>query len=83
MRVVGDGLTGRGIKHDDIIIANAAADPASNRLCVAFQYGEVVLATLVEDGDGWALQRSSGELVPVDDNVEVWALVNALIRTKV
>lgn len=31
MRVVGDGLEARGIRDGDIIIANAAADPASSR----------------------------------------------------
>lgn len=83
MRVVGDGLEARGIKHGDIIIANAAADPKSGRVCVAFHCGEIVIATLHEDGDGWVIRRGSGESVPVDDDVEIWALVNALIRTNV
>lgn len=83
MRVVGDGLEARGIRNGDIIIANAAADPKSNRVCVAFQSGEVVIATLHECGDGWCMRRGSGELVPVTDDVEIWALVNALIRTNV
>jgi DNA polymerase V len=83
MRVVGDDLIARGIRDGDIVIANAAADPKSNRVCVAFQAGEMVIATLHEITDGWAIRRGSGELVPVSDDVEVWALVNALIRTNV
>jgi SOS-response transcriptional repressor LexA len=83
MRVVGEGLASRGIRHGDIIIANAAADAKSNKVCIAFHCGEIVIATLHEDSDGWVIRRGSGETVPVTEDVEVWALVNALIRTNV
>jgi DNA polymerase V len=83
MRVKGEGLRTRGIHGGDILIANAAADPKSNKVCVAFHAGEVVLATLHQTEDGWAIRQPSGELVPVEEEVEVWALVKALVRTDV
>ena len=83
MRVVGDGLLARHIRDGDIVVVNAAADPASNRICIAFHRGEVAIATLVQTDEGWALRKASGEVVPVIDDVEVWGLAEALIRTKV
>jgi DNA polymerase V len=85
MRVEGDGLAARGIFHGDIVIVNAAADPASNQVCVAVLRGETVIATLHQREEGWAIRRGSGELVSVDEdeNVDVWGMVNTLIRTKV
>ncbi len=84
MRVRTNGLRRRrGIHSGDIIVANASADPTNNKVCVAFLAGEVVLATLHETPGGWAIERGTGELVPVTDDVEVWALVKALVRTNV
>lgn len=84
LRVKGDDLRRRrGIHSGDIIVANADADPTNNKVCVAFLAGEVVLATLHETPNGWCIERGTGELVPVTDDVEVWALVKALVRTNV
>lgn len=83
MRIKGEGLRRRDIRDGDIIVANAAADPKSNKVCVAFLAGEVVLATLHQAANGWAIRDRSGELVPVTEDVEVWALVKALVRTDV
>jgi SOS-response transcriptional repressor LexA len=83
MRIGGNGFRPRGIHDGDFIIANAAADPTSNKVCVAFHSGEVMLATLHQTDDGWAIREASGKIVPVTDDVEIWALVKALVRTNV
>jgi len=83
VRVVGQQLRHRGIHAGDILIANAAADPAEGKVCVAFLHGEVILATLVRKGESWLLSPSSGQPQPVTDEVEIWAMIQALVRMKV
>ena len=83
VRVVGQELRGRGIHAGDILIANAAADPIPGKVCVAILHGEVILATLIRKDGGWWLAPSVGEPKPVSDDVEVWAIIKALVRLKV
>lgn len=83
VRVVGQELRGRGIHAGDILIANAAADPVPGKVCVAILHGEVILATLTRKDGSWWLTPSVGESVPVSDDVEVWAIIKALVRLKV
>lgn len=82
MRVSGDGLRERGIRDGDIVVVNAAADPVSNSVCIVVQHDEMVLATLHQQADGWAIRRGD-KTVPVQDGVDVWAQVVALVRTKI
>lgn len=83
VRVVGHELRARGIHHGDILIANAAAEPVSGKVCVAFLQGEVILATLTREDDAWWLKPASRPPLPVTDEVEVWAIISSLVRTKV
>ena len=83
VRVVGQELRGRGIEHGDILIANAAADPAPGRVCVAFLHGEVILATLTRKGESWWLAPARREPVEVSGDVEIWAIIKALVRMRV
>jgi len=84
VRVNGHELRARGIHHGDILIANAAAEPTAGKVCVAFLHGEVVLATLTRDKDTWWLAPSASRaIVPVTDEVEIWAIIDKLVRTKV
>lgn len=84
VRVVGHELRARGIFHGDILIANAAAEPTPGKVCVAFLHGEVILATLTRDDDQWWLAPSRGRsVVPVSEEVEIWAIIDKLVRTKV
>ena len=55
MRVHGHELRSRGIHAGDILIANAAAEPVSGKVCVAFLQGEVMLATLTLKNEAWWL----------------------------
>jgi DNA polymerase V len=83
VRVVGQELRSRGIHAGDILIANADSEPMAGKVCVALLHGEFVLATLVRENDEWWLRPSSGAPVHVDDDVEIWAIIKALVRMKV
>jgi DNA polymerase V len=83
VRVVGQELRGRGIEDGDILIANAAGAPASGKVCIAFLHGEAILATLHREGDGWWLRPSHKAPVEISDEVEVWAIVKALVRSPI
>lgn len=83
VRVVGHELRARGIFHGDILIANAAAEPAAGKVCVAFLHGEVILATLTLEEGAWWLTPAKRAPLPVTDEVEIWAMINTLVRTKI
>jgi SOS-response transcriptional repressor LexA len=83
VRVVGQALKERGIDHGDVLIVDAAASPVSGRVCVAVSRGEVILATLRRRGDAWLLRPAIGDPVPVEGDVEVWAIVESLVRVRV
>lgn len=83
VRVVGHEFRARGIFHGDILIANAAAAPTAGKVCVAFLHGEVILATLtLDEGTWWLAPSSTRSIVPVTDEVEIWA-IDKLVRTRV
>ncbi len=46
VRVKGDALAERGIQHGDILIADAAAAPASGRVVIAMIHGDVLVCQL-------------------------------------
>jgi DNA polymerase V len=82
VRVKGEGLKARGIRHGDVLVVNAAADPQPGKVCVAILDGEVILATLLmKDGLWWLNTRHSQR--EVHDDTEIWAIVEALVRFKV
>ena len=80
----GDALNQRGIRHGDILIADAAAPPMPGRVVVAMVHGDVVVCELAYKEAQWWLQPSrSSPAVCVGDDVEVWATVSGLVRTDV
>ena len=83
VRVIGNELRARGIFHGDIIIANAADEPSAGRVCVAFLHGEVILATLVREDETWWLKPAARPAVPVTEDVEIWAIINSLVRLNI
>ena len=83
VRVKGDGLKVRGIHGGDILVVNTEAEPRSGKVCVAFLFGDVCLAILSERDGEWWLEPSGQPAALVADDVEVWALVAALVRTDV
>lgn len=83
VKVVGQALRERGICHGDVLVVNAAADPKAGRVCVAFVHSDVILATLgLKDGSWWLRPANRPPLL-VDDDTEVWAIVEALVRFRV
>jgi SOS-response transcriptional repressor LexA len=82
VRVKGQALEARGIRDGDILITDAAAEPRPGVVCVAMIGGDVILATLARRGGDWLLIPSSGISVAITEDVEVWAVVHALVRTE-
>lgn len=82
VRAAGD-LPEWGIQHGDVLIADTDQPPAAGRVCVAFVHGSSVIATLVRRDGAWWLRFARRAAVPVDGDVEVWAIVCALVRTRV
>ena len=83
VRVKGHALAARGIQDGDILVADAAAEPKAGKVCVAMVGGDVILATLTQRDAQWVLAPSSGPLVTIADDVEIWAIVDALVRTRI
>lgn len=81
VRVKGQALESRGIRDGDILITDAAAEPAPGLVCVAMINGDVILATLAKRDGDWVLIPSTGGPLAITDDVEVWAVVHALVRT--
>lgn len=82
VRVTGQALSDRGIRDGDILVADAAAEPKPGKVCVAMVGGDVILATLTKRDEDWVLIPSSGTIITIADDVEVWAIVQALVRTQ-
>ncbi len=82
VRVKGQALESRGIRDGDILVTDAAAEPRAGLVCVAMIGGDVILATLAKRKGVWVLIPSSGAVTAVTDDVEVWAVVQALVRTE-
>lgn len=86
VRVKGDALIERGIRHGDILIADAAAAPAAGRVVIAMVHGDVLVCQLAwRDGQWWLRPSGPCPSLPVaaEDDIEVWAVVAGLVRTDV
>lgn len=83
VRVIGQALKARGIRHGDVLVVNAAADPVAGKVCVAIVDGEVILATLGFKDGGWWLKPSRADERPIEGETEIWAIVESLVRFKV
>lgn len=82
VRVKGQALEARGIRDGDVLVTDAAVEPRPGVVCVAMIGGDVILATLARRKGVWVLIPSSGSATPVTEDVEVWAVVEALVRTE-
>jgi DNA polymerase V len=83
VRALGEALRERGIFPDDVLITDAAAPPASGRVCVALVHGDMLLATLVRRGSSSWLKPSSEHCQPVEiegEAAEIWGIVCGLVR---
>lgn len=85
VRVSGDALRERGIHPGDILIADAAAAPATGRVVIAMVFGDVLVCQLAYRRGQWWL-RPAGEgkqPIAVAGEAEMWAVVAGLVRTDV
>ncbi|MBS1044473.1 LexA family protein [Gluconobacter cerinus] len=86
VRVEGDALVGRGIKHGDILVVDSALAPRAGVVVIASVGDELRVCELTQRPDGWWL-RPSGAPKPVqvddDTDVSIWAVATGLVRTHV
>ncbi len=80
VRVMGGSYPARGIAERDILVVDAAAERAPDRICVVMSAGEVFLAVLQRSGPAWAFIRAGGEEAVITDDMEVWGIVTASVR---
>jgi len=85
VRVSGDALRERGIHPGDILIADAAAEPAAGRVVIAMVLGDVLVCQLAFRHGQWWLRPAGPDkqAVPVEGEAEIWAVVAGLVRTDV
>lgn len=86
VRVRGDALAERGIRHGDILIADAAAPPAHGRVVIAVVHGDMLVCQLaLKRGSWWLQPTGNAEPLPIaaEADIEVWAVVAGLVRTDV
>lgn len=85
VRVLGEALVERGILPGDILIADAAAEPRPGGVAIIMLHGEVVVAQLAHRRGQWWLRSGRGDRPPlaVTEDVEIWAVVAALVRERV
>ena len=86
VRVEGDALVGRGIKHGDILVVDSALAPRAGVVVIASVGDDLRVCELTQRPDGWWL-RPSGTTKPVqvndDTDVSIWAVATGLVRTDV
>lgn len=84
VRVIGGSYPSKGIAERDILVVDAAAERASDRVAVVMTAGEVFLAVLKRQGSAsWAVVRADGAGIAVADDVEVWGIVTAIVRESI
>lgn len=86
VRVEGDALIERGIRHGDILVVDSALAPRAGVVVVASVGDELRVCELSQRADGWWL-RPSGANQPIqvndDTDVSIWAVATSLVRMDV
>ncbi|WP_317214627.1 S24 family peptidase [Gluconobacter sp. GP1] len=86
VRVEGDALVGRGIKHGDILVVDSALAPRAGVVVIASVGDDLRVCELTQRPDGWWL-RPAGAKKPLqvddDTDVSIWAVATGLVRTDV
>jgi len=87
VRVEGDVLLGRSIRHGDILVVDAAIAPRPGVVVIASVGDELRVCELTQrDGEWWLRTSTPGSAdIAVDEatDVSIWAVVSGLVRTDV
>jgi len=87
VRVEGDALLGRSIRHGDILVVDSAVAPRAGVVVVASVGDELRVCELTQRAGEWWLRSSSPQASPVqvddDTDVAIWAVATGLVRTDV
>ncbi|QHI95510.1 S24 family peptidase [Aristophania vespae] len=84
VRVTGDELDHRGIRHNDIIVADSARAPRAGGVVIACVSGEMLVCEIGQDKRGWYLRPSRALDMPVylSEHIDasIWAVAVSLVR---
>jgi DNA polymerase V len=82
MRVEGQSMSGVGINDGDLIVVNRAKKPRAGSIVVALVHGDRTLKRLRHmDGRYWLVPEAEGyPHIIVDENVEIWGVVDGVAR---
>jgi len=87
VRVEGDVLLNRSIRHGDILVVDAAIAPRPGVVVIASVGDELRVCELTQRNGEWWLRTSTpgGADIAVDEatDVSIWAVVSGLVRTDV
>lgn len=86
VRVDGDILASRAIRHGDVLVVDSALPPRAGGIVIASVGDDFRVCELIQrEGRFWLRSSSSGQSVPVDEgsDVSIWAVVTGLVRTDV
>ncbi|AQS89441.1 error-prone repair protein UmuD [Neoasaia chiangmaiensis] len=87
VRVEGDVLLNRSIRHGDILVVDAAIAPRPGVVVVASVGDELRVCELTQrNGEWWLRTSTPGSAdIAVDEatDVSIWAVVSGLVRTDV
>ncbi|MBK8841004.1 MAG: hypothetical protein IPO30_20775 [Hyphomonadaceae bacterium] len=82
VRVKGRALASRGIRDGDILVADAAAEPKPRQSLRRNGWRRRHPRDPDQAGRCLRVGPSSGPIITIADDVEVWAIVQALVRTQ-
>ncbi len=82
VRVEGEGIPERAIQEDDILVVDTCAEALPGRIAILFTPQDARLGILVRVGGILQVRLSEG-MVHLDEDMEIWAIVTRLVRTKV
>lgn len=85
VKVLGEGLTHRGILPGDVLVVDAAAEPHAGVVAIVMIGGDVLLGQLIWRGGQWFLRSGRPDRLPLalTEDAEVWAVVMSLVRERV
>lgn len=82
VRVEGEGIPERAIRKNDILVADTCAEALPGKVAILFTPDEALLGTLVRV-KGVLHAAVQNRVVPLDDNMEIWAIATRLVRTNI